>query len=585
MDILTGFNKKIATFMRFLIKISIIIVFFFSYQFVNAQTNSKQDSLLSELNNTTIDSSKVRILIELGSDIQGTDTSKAIIYFQEAIQISEKSDNKQLIARCLGKIGNIYVSKYNYYRAIDYYKKSLRIATEIDDKICIIIVSNNMADINRELSNYIQAFVYYQEMLKISKEIDDKIFIISSLNGIANIYNIIGEYSKALDYYQKALRISEKIENKMYIAICYGNIAITNTSQGNDSIALMNYQKALKIFKEIGDKEFIANSLMNIGDIYYQRANYFKALEYYQKSLKLYEEIADKLGISFLYTKISAVYFKTYFYSKALDYANKSLTIANELNILDQQEQIHQIFSDIYAATNDYEKAYKNHVLYKSLNDSILGNETAKEILKIEFEYQAGILEQNNIIQKLTIEKQKNTIKYFIAGIIIIVLLASLILFFWYKKKRAFNILFKQNKQIVMQQKLLEKTKKIKTSKLDDNLKQQIWETITDLFYKQKIYLNSVLTVNILAEKINSNKTYISQVINEFSGEHFNNFVNLHRINDARKILSEPQNNIQIKVLHSEVGFKSKTTFYNSFKKITGFSPTQYRNKILQQNS
>jgi len=97
----------------------------------------------------------------------------------------------------------------------------------------------------------------------------------------------------------------------------------------------------------------------------------------------------------------------------------------------------------------------------------------------------------------------------------------------------------------------------------------------------KKPYLNPSLTIRKLAEKIKMNPRDLSVLINQHLNQHFFDFVNEYRIEEAKKILKNPEKKefTVLEILY-EVGFNSKSSFNTAFKKHTGFTPTQFRNKI-----
>ena len=104
-------------------------------------------------------------------------------------------------------------------------------------------------------------------------------------------------------------------------------------------------------------------------------------------------------------------------------------------------------------------------------------------------------------------------------------------------------------------------------------LKQRLQETMSN----EALYKISGLTLSDLAEKLDTNKTYLSQVINSEYGN-FNEYLNRFRVIEACRLI---QNGLDPKFsidhLYSKVGFSSRTTFYIAFKKFTGASPSRFR--------
>ncbi|NQY30498.1 MAG: AraC family transcriptional regulator [Flavobacteriaceae bacterium] len=80
---------------------------------------------------------------------------------------------------------------------------------------------------------------------------------------------------------------------------------------------------------------------------------------------------------------------------------------------------------------------------------------------------------------------------------------------------------------------------------------------------------------------MDTNKSYTSKIINDYSNKNYNNFVNEYRVNEARKLLTEKENwSFTIEFIASKVGFKSKSTFNIAFKKFTGITPSYFLSSV-----
>jgi AraC-like DNA-binding protein len=62
--------------------------------------------------------------------------------------------------------------------------------------------------------------------------------------------------------------------------------------------------------------------------------------------------------------------------------------------------------------------------------------------------------------------------------------------------------------------------------------------------------------------------------------KNFYDLVNGYRVEEAKRLLLDPKSfNYTILSVGFEAGFNSKTTFNTVFKKFTGLSPTEFRDK------
>ena len=96
----------------------------------------------------------------------------------------------------------------------------------------------------------------------------------------------------------------------------------------------------------------------------------------------------------------------------------------------------------------------------------------------------------------------------------------------------------------------------------------------------EKLYRRRDVTIEKVAEKLSTNRTYLSRAINGNGGMSFSQHVNAYRIEEARRILSETDTEIQIKALAYELGFSTPETFSTSFRKAIGMLPSKFREQM-----
>ncbi|WP_426482681.1 helix-turn-helix domain-containing protein [Chryseobacterium sp. R2ACT005] len=97
----------------------------------------------------------------------------------------------------------------------------------------------------------------------------------------------------------------------------------------------------------------------------------------------------------------------------------------------------------------------------------------------------------------------------------------------------------------------------------------------------QHIYTDSTLNREKVAEKLGISAGYLSQIVNTITGDNFAHYINQYRVEAVKEMISDPEfENYTLLTMGLESGFTSKTTFYNSFKKVTGQTPNEYKNTL-----
>jgi len=98
---------------------------------------------------------------------------------------------------------------------------------------------------------------------------------------------------------------------------------------------------------------------------------------------------------------------------------------------------------------------------------------------------------------------------------------------------------------------------------------------------EEKPFLNPSLTIQDVAVAIEIPVRDLSLLINHKLEQHFYDFVNTYRIENAMDILKDAaKSKVTILEILYEVGFNSKSSFNTAFKKHTGNTPTSYRKKL-----
>ena len=110
--------------------------------------------------------------------------------------------------------------------------------------------------------------------------------------------------------------------------------------------------------------------------------------------------------------------------------------------------------------------------------------------------------------------------------------------------------------------------------------------THLDHFENNLDFLNSDINLNQLATLWNTNRSYLSTLINKYKGKGFTDYVNQLRIEYLLKNLEEDPNWKKYKIAHLAelLGFSSSRSFSNAFLKATGISPSFYIQKLQSED-
>ncbi|MEM9650355.1 MAG: helix-turn-helix domain-containing protein [Bacteroidota bacterium] len=102
-------------------------------------------------------------------------------------------------------------------------------------------------------------------------------------------------------------------------------------------------------------------------------------------------------------------------------------------------------------------------------------------------------------------------------------------------------------------------------------------DKLDHLMKNQKLYLNTNLSLDLLAEELGISAKQLSATLNKTLGKSFYDLINQYRVNEVKLRLKDPnQRKLTIEAIANQSGYKSKSSFNKAFKKQTGMTPREF---------
>ena len=144
-------------------------------------------------------------------------------------------------------------------------------------------------------------------------------------------------------------------------------------------------------------------------------------------------------------------------------------------------------------------------------------------------------------------------------------LLYLVILFLFFGKNRNSILSNNQNRYI--------------DKKIDDETASSLIENLDNIMNEKHLYKDANLKSSDVAKQIQLTTHQFSQLLNDNLGKNFSLFINEYRIKETQKMIEE-NNNLTLEAIGYECGFNSKSTFFTTFKKLTGVTPSQFKKSL-----
>jgi len=125
---------------------------------------------------------------------------------------------------------------------------------------------------------------------------------------------------------------------------------------------------------------------------------------------------------------------------------------------------------------------------------------------------------------------------------------------------------------------------KYQNKKIDGAEAEKLLKELYKLMNNKKIFTNPTLKLKTVADHLNIPSHQLSQLLNDNLGKGFKPFINEHRIKAACQLLGT-KHQLSLEGVGYEVGFRSKSTFFTTFKKLMNVTPAQYQEQLSLKTS
>jgi signal transduction histidine kinase len=416
------------------------------------------DSLISEYNNTSVDTLKINFLNEIAWEYAPTNFKKSKKFADSALVLSreigwKKGEGfaKKNIGEALRYNGKVEESLIMFEAALNIFE-NLKYDTEIPR------VFNHIGLSNLYLSKLQEAYEYYTKALNIYKNNGDKDGIVKGYTYLGVLFKQFKDYKKSLNFYKKALKIAEDMDRQSTYASLNNNVGIIYKNLNNFSEALKYYKNAERIYKKYNNVHGYSILLGNMGSLYLKQKLYDKALAYTMNALSYREKIGDRYGIAHQNASLGEIkYFmainssypltgqkKEKLFAQAINHFETSTTIFGDLGNGVEQLKDMSLLVKIYKENKNYFLAFKTLEQAQKLEDSLQIKTMNKEIANLEFQQNLAIKEMEIEILNKDNDYQKLAKQIFIVFALLLVIVAVFI-YKLYSNKRRQNSILEEN--------------------------------------------------------------------------------------------------------------------------------------------
>lgn len=261
-------------------------------------------------------------------------------------------------------------------------------------------------------------------------------------------------------------------------------------------------------------------------------------------------------------------------FSREDDYLEKAKQLAVKHNMYLNLSSIVYSQSYNYIQRSDFKNAYYALREKDSLSQVISVENLSEEMAVYDLESKIAVAKAEKRRLNTQIQHERERKQWLLGSSAFLLVLLTAITYLWLGNRRKNRILIVQNRELAQTETQRSKAKSEVAKTTDSELITELEKWVFD----KELYKQSNLTIERLAKKLNTNRTYLSEAINSHYQMNYSAWINQVRIQAARKMLvASAFDHYSIEGVAQLVGYTSISSFNSSFKRITGLTPSQFR--------
>lgn len=453
--------------------------------------------------------------------------------------------------------------------------------------------------------NLDSAIFYTNLMLGYGERHGDKKLIRNSMTSLGTIMNQNNRFTEALEYSRKAYLLTEEIKDSMSYPTMLFNLGLTYNNLNRQDSCLYYLEKSLEHSLKVKNYDLAHYVYVMLSRTYLELNNFEKWKGNTLKLYKLAEQVNSKEYMAHAYNSLLYGLTKSKDYSEAISYGSKALDILKTSPFPSLQISVDSGMYVAHEAKGDYVTALKYLRVFYHEKYSMLSEKQRKHLNEMQVKFDIKEKDLTITRQKLELTDKQKSIQLLIFVLIIFILLVVGFGGYVVRNHRFRKELYRKEKYldnqlsetrqwmegIFMRESFISTVfpqlpyegERESISPKELSPKSLLYAELREIIENQKLYLNPDLNLQEVIKLLGTNKKYLYEAISSSSDDNFRSFINRYRVDHAKKTIEESIHQMKgpnISELFSVSGFNNPTSFFRTFKAMTGLTPKEYAKEV-----
>lgn len=373
----------------------------------NSKSVEELKGLVAEQSN---DSTKVNTLLDIASQLYGSQPDSSIVYSRKAIALATEINFKKGLAYAHKNMGLGYYMKGEFLDVLRHWEMSLSIFEEINDENRISNLLSNLGAVYQTKGDDPRALDYFIRSVKIAEKIQDTTRLGTVYLNMGSVYsNEETTYDDALEYFNKSKTIFSNIGYDEGVGAVAINMADLYIKISKPQDALPHLNDALEAYIRSGSSLSYTYNLM--GKAYKDLKTYGLAKEYQLKAIEEADLNDAKLEKTKALISLGDIFIEQKVYPQAIDNLKEGLKLTEITGVHRDKKDAYEGLVKAYSGMKDYKNAFYYQQLVTSISDIIKKESNDEDLGLLRVQYELENMEREMILLNIDNELKQTQIE------------------------------------------------------------------------------------------------------------------------------------------------------------------------------
>ncbi|MFN5422216.1 MAG: tetratricopeptide repeat protein [bacterium] len=504
------------------------------------------------------------------------------------LALEQKGASDSMLSKSYHLLGVIHYYRSNFILSTKYFQRALETDHgKSDDKLkesCY----NNLGVIYDKQERINEAFDAYTKSLKLAEKRSDSFSIMQSWINISLLQNKKGKYLEGVKLCDNVIDYSERHGDSLNLALGLQNRGIIYGAMGNLEEQFADNKRSLLIYQRLGDYFNGIFLLTNLADLEIDRGNFASAQQLITEATNIanqHEFNEQRIMIDIMAAQLHR---NQGHYEVAQQLLKQAEAKAIQLGKDEELPGIYEEYMDLYARSGDHDSFSTVMKQYKKAMEAKNSLNQAEAFEQISVLYELDKTLGKNKDLMLEVKQKRQTLFMLLTFIAVLILTGAVIVFQYLRLRESTRALFDIN---ISQLKQHETSSVLAAMPEEDVMIKEVhllnskerYYLMLKMIDREKLFLNPQISLQVLATRLGIPSKLVTQSISEHSGTNFSGLINGYRVDEAKRLLIENKDDLKMEEIASKAGFNNRVSFFNHFKELTGFTPSQFSKLALDK--